>query len=51
MKDITFTTDEFDQDMLKTHFSAEVADKYAYSDSHDERVRDYITKLFNNTLE
>lgn len=51
MKDLTFTTNEFDQDMLKTHFSAEVADKYAYSDSHDERVRDYITKLFNNTLE
>lgn len=51
MKEVTFTTNEFDQDMLKTHFSAEVADKYAYSDSHDERVRDYITKLFNNTLE
>ncbi len=32
---------------IKIHFNSEVATHYASSDSHDNRVKDYITRLFN----
>lgn len=51
MKDLDYQYSEEDSAILKQHFSDEVAAKYAYADSHDERVRDYITKLFNKTLQ
>lgn len=50
MKTLDYVYTDEDSAMLKQHFSDEVAAKYAYADSHDERVRDYITKLFNKTL-
>lgn len=51
MKSLDYVSTDEDTAMLKQHFSDEVAENYAYSNSHDERVRDYITKLFNKTIQ
>lgn len=43
-----------DQDInqIKLHFNTEVSTHYASSNSHDNRVKDYITRLFNfNTIQ
>lgn len=50
MKGRDYASTEADKATLKQCFNDEVAQKYAYADLHDERVRDYITKMFNNTL-
>jgi hypothetical protein len=51
LKDSEYSNSDADTQRLKQHFSDEVADKYAYADSHNERVRDYITKMFNKTIQ
>lgn len=50
MSEIDYNLTETDKANLQQCFRDEVAAKYAYADSHNERVRDYITILFNNTL-
>jgi hypothetical protein len=47
---LDYNRTEADKSSLKKCFCDEVAAKYAYANPHDERVRDYITILFNNTL-
>lgn len=44
-------TDEQSAKLLKDEFTLEVSANYTKHDTHDDRVRDYITKLFNNTLQ
>lgn len=51
LRSMDFPTSDQNTAKLKQHFSDEVAENYAYSSSHNERVRDYITKLFNTTIE
>lgn len=46
-----FHNDDLSAKHLKDEFTSEVASKYTKHDTHDDRVRDYITKLFNNTLQ
>lgn len=35
---------------IEQHFNTEIGEHYNSVDSHDVRVRDYITRLFNNTI-